>query len=208
MLKVAAVSMTMGKLIAIILVAILASSAVSVGASMMFAVGPEGPKGDTGDTGPQGPKGDTGDTGPQGDVGPQGPPGSGIIYFNKSYTYDNFVALTNSIRNVCNITFIAPVNGTVHVIATAFGACTGNSSGFTFGLGDTATFYDFLAACGPYNDLGDGNSVIYFPATVQGTYDVLAGNTYTFYVLSHSWYTPSTSTKLYSIFVTATLYAE
>lgn len=29
-------------------------------------VGPQGPKGDTGETGPQGPKGDTGETGPQG----------------------------------------------------------------------------------------------------------------------------------------------
>ena len=44
-------------------------------------VGPQGPKGDTGDIGPQGPKGDTGDPGPQGpkgdagDPGPQGPKG-------------------------------------------------------------------------------------------------------------------------------------
>lgn len=42
------------------------------------AEGPQGPKGDTGETGPQGPKGDPGETGPQGpqgDVGPQGEPG-------------------------------------------------------------------------------------------------------------------------------------
>ena len=44
-------------------------------------VGPQGPKGDTGETGPQGPKGDTGKTGPQGpkgdtgETGPQGPKG-------------------------------------------------------------------------------------------------------------------------------------
>ena len=44
-------------------------------------VGPQGPKGDTGETGPQGiqgPKGDTGPagpTGPKGDTGPQGPQG-------------------------------------------------------------------------------------------------------------------------------------
>jgi len=44
--------------------------------------GPQGSKGDTGDTGPQGSKGDTGDTGPQGakgdtgDTGPQGPSGT------------------------------------------------------------------------------------------------------------------------------------
>ena len=37
--------------------------------------GPQGPKGDTGETGPQGPKGDTGAAGPQGATGPQGPAG-------------------------------------------------------------------------------------------------------------------------------------
>ena len=37
--------------------------------------GPQGPKGDTGDTGPQGPKGDKGDTGPQGPKGDTGAPG-------------------------------------------------------------------------------------------------------------------------------------
>ena len=35
-------------------------------------VGPQGPKGDTGDIGPQGPKGDTGDPGPQGPAGADG----------------------------------------------------------------------------------------------------------------------------------------
>jgi len=74
----AAVSLTMGKLIAVIVIAILASSAISVGASMMLAVGPEGPQGETGATGAtglQGLKGDTGDTGPAGVTGPQGAKG-------------------------------------------------------------------------------------------------------------------------------------
>ena len=38
-------------------------------------VGPQGPKGDTGETGPQGPKGDTGETGPQGPAGADGAKG-------------------------------------------------------------------------------------------------------------------------------------
>lgn len=38
-------------------------------------VGPQGPKGDTGDTGPKGDKGDTGEQGPKGDTGAQGPKG-------------------------------------------------------------------------------------------------------------------------------------
>jgi hypothetical protein len=72
----AAISMTMGKLIAVIVIAILASSAIAVGASTMLAVGPEGPQGEQGDTGPQGPKGDSGDTGPEGPAGPTGATGA------------------------------------------------------------------------------------------------------------------------------------
>ena len=91
----------MGKLIAGIVIAILASSAISVGASTMLAVGPQGsegpqgPQGEqgiqglTGDTGSQGPqgatgtqgeKGDKGDTGETGATGPEGPPGNATKY--------------------------------------------------------------------------------------------------------------------------------
>ena len=68
----AEVSITMSKLIAGIIIAILASSAISVGASTMLATGP---KGDTGPQGEQGIQGLTGDTGPQGPIGPQGQQG-------------------------------------------------------------------------------------------------------------------------------------
>ena len=74
----AAVSITMGKLVAGIVIAILASSAIAVGASTMLAVGPEGPEGLQGDTGPQGlagPQGEQGETGPAGATGPAGPAG-------------------------------------------------------------------------------------------------------------------------------------
>lgn len=66
----------MSKFIAVVVIAIVASSAISVGASTMLAVGPQGPEGPKGDTGPQGPKGDTGDAGPQGPAGATGPAGS------------------------------------------------------------------------------------------------------------------------------------
>ncbi len=93
--KVMGISMTM--FIAGVIVAILASSAISTVISTQLAVGPEGPKGDTGDEGPQGdigpqgqqglqgpagPKGDTGEQGPQGpqglqgEQGPEGPTGA------------------------------------------------------------------------------------------------------------------------------------
>lgn len=74
----AAVSITMGKLIAGIVIAILASSVISVGASMMLITGPQGetgeqgPAGATGPAGPAGATGAIGDTGPQGLQGPQG----------------------------------------------------------------------------------------------------------------------------------------
>jgi len=247
----AGISMTIGKLIALGVIAILASSAIAIGASTMLAVGPEGPQGDTGPQGPQGatgeagdtgprgptgpvgPKGSTGDTGPQGiqgatgatgpqgpvgpqgpqgiqgPVGPQGPPGSGIIYYNSSYAYSDYVELSTSLQNVCNITLIAPADGTIHLSATAFGACTGNYSGYTLGLGDTPLSYDYITASGPFDTyISAGTSLIYFPATVQGTYNVLSGVTYTFYVIAHSWSSPSTPTKLHSVFLTATFYAQ
>ena len=74
-------TITTGKLIAGIIIAILASSAVSIGVStqlMTGSQGPEGPAGATGPTGatgPQGPEGPAGATGPTGATGPQGPEG-------------------------------------------------------------------------------------------------------------------------------------
>jgi len=76
--KIAAISVTMGKLIAGIIIAILASSAIAVGASTLLVVGPEGPEGPKGETGPQGPagpQGEQGETGSQGATGPAGPAG-------------------------------------------------------------------------------------------------------------------------------------
>ena len=73
--------------IAVIIVTIIASGAISafistrLAAGLQGPVGPEGPKGETGDTGPQGmqglqgPQGEPGPQGPQGDAGPTGPQG-------------------------------------------------------------------------------------------------------------------------------------
>ena len=70
-----AANLSLAKLVALIVIAILASSAVSIDASTILAVGPQGPDGPQGEQGiqgPQGPKGDTGDTGPQGTAGATG----------------------------------------------------------------------------------------------------------------------------------------
>jgi hypothetical protein len=73
----AAISITMSKLIAIIVIAILVSSAVAAGVSIMIPgpEGPEGPQGEQGPQGTQGEQGETGDTGSQGPAGPAGPTG-------------------------------------------------------------------------------------------------------------------------------------
>ncbi len=86
---------SMTQFIVVVVIAILASSAIAAGISMMIP-GPEGPEGATGPTGATGAKGDTGDTGPAGatgatgdtgstgakgdtgDTGPQGEPGIGF----------------------------------------------------------------------------------------------------------------------------------
>jgi len=100
--------------IAGLIVAVLASSALSTTVATQLAVGPQGPKGDQGDTGSQGPigpqgetgpagpqglKGDVGDTGPQGtqgiqgiqgpkgetgDTGSEGPPGPPAVFVSRS----------------------------------------------------------------------------------------------------------------------------
>jgi hypothetical protein len=72
-IQMTAVSLTMRKLISIMLIAILASSAIAVGASMMLAVGSDGPQGEQGEIGPQGP---AGPQGPQGVAGPAGAAGA------------------------------------------------------------------------------------------------------------------------------------
>ncbi len=64
--------------IAGLVIAILASSALSTAVATQLAVGPTGPKGDEGDPGPQGlvgPQGIQGPQGPEGQQGEQGLPG-------------------------------------------------------------------------------------------------------------------------------------
>ena len=65
-------SITTGKFVAGIIIAILASSVVSIGVSSQIITGPQGPRGDTGAIGPEGSQG------PIGPEGPQGEPGLGV----------------------------------------------------------------------------------------------------------------------------------
>jgi hypothetical protein len=170
------------------------------------AQGVAGPKGDTGSTGPTGPTGATGATGP---VGPQGIPGSGFLYYNNSYTYPSYVQLSNSPKSVCTIKLTAPSNGSIHLVATAFGKSYGNYSSFTFGLGDTLS-YDYVAAAGPMDTYlsASTNSIIFSSVTVQGVYSVTAGQNYTFYAISHTGGAPVTPSELSSVYMSATFYPK
>jgi len=69
-------ALTKKTLIASLVVAVLVASAVSIGASILLAAGPQGPKGDKGDTGEQGQIGETGATGSIGTTGATGPAGA------------------------------------------------------------------------------------------------------------------------------------
>jgi hypothetical protein len=141
--------MTMGKLIAVIVIAILASSAIAVGASTILAVGPRGPEGPQGEQGPQGPKGDTGDvgpagltgatgpqgpagpqgetgaTGPQGPVGPQGPPGA----FNSTYSVSTVTTTSLSFVDIPGMSVSISLANTSHVIIVFSAEAFMSSSG-------------------------------------------------------------------------------
>lgn len=72
-----------------LIIAILASSMVSVGAvtQLPFIKGPKGDKGDKGDTGATGPQGPQGPQGPKGEQGPQGPAGPATTFAKWSLTW-------------------------------------------------------------------------------------------------------------------------
>lgn len=96
----AAVTISMTKFIAGIVIAILASSAISIGVSTQLAAGPQGPEGPKGDTGPHGPAGSTGATEALGAQGPQDEPGIG--FEPTGYISVPAAAFSeNQARNIC-----------------------------------------------------------------------------------------------------------
>ncbi len=66
----APVSITMGKFVAGIVIAILAASAISVGVSTILMTGQQGPQGETRS---------------QGEQGPEGPPGIGVACMHHAH---------------------------------------------------------------------------------------------------------------------------
>jgi len=68
-------TLTTGKFVAGLVIAILVSSAVSIVVSTQLMAGPQGPQGETGPQGPEGPQGPQGEQGPTGDAGTAGAAG-------------------------------------------------------------------------------------------------------------------------------------
>ena len=206
----AAISLTMGKLIAGIVIAIVAASAVSAGVSMLIPgpQGPEGPEGQQGATGPQGPQGETGDTGPAGatgpagpagatgatgakgdkgdtgDTGPQGPQGEQGIQGPPGVTAVNSSSLAEVILDY----YPSLGLGNVTLTAPANGAvhvmltatAMVNNDSATMWLYANATGYNGWTQEGPAVNSALASDMFYCSLTTQGVYTVTEGNTYYF----------------------------
>lgn len=98
---------SMGILIAGIIIAILASSAISIFAvTQLNMLGLKGEKGDTGATGPQGPQGATGPQGLKGDKGDPGTPGTTTVNVAKwNVNWHTFTGAMQPGPSIGNSTF-------------------------------------------------------------------------------------------------------
>ena len=209
----ATVSVSMGKLIAGIVIAIVAASAISIGASTLLAIGPQGPagsegeQGETGDTGargatgPEGPRGATGATGPE---GPQGPPGATVVNYTDIYTTGS---IPNSTTLQGNVSITAPANGTVHLLLTGTVYMRNNNTVY-LGIGDRPTYYNLDYAYAGVFSGGSGLEAFRYSMTSQAVVTGLTqGNTYTFYMLTNRGHDSTDSIRFYNVWLTAVFYA-
>jgi len=166
------VSITMGKFITGIVIAIVAASAISVGVSTMLI------------TRPQGPQGETGPQGLQGEQGPEGPPGTGAIAYNDTYAQTSFGVLTTTPTNLANVTLTAPANGYVHLTLTALARTGGDSTAVILGLGTSINATDLYYT---YAGVTEGAGTLYtlWPMTAQAVVSVTEGNSYTFFATGY-----------------------
>lgn len=198
-------SITQGKFIAGIIVAVVLASAISVGASTMLITGQPGPQGETG---PQGSKGDTGETGPtgptgpagtpgetgaigpqgsqglQGETGPQGPSGVGLIEYNDTYAQSSFGNLDTTPTNLADVALTAPADGYVHLTLTALARTGGDSTAVVLGLGTTIASTDLYYTYAGVTE-GTGTQYTLWPITVQAVVPVSEGNTYAFFATGY-----------------------
>jgi hypothetical protein len=190
------VTVTTGKFVAGIVIAILAASAISVGVCTILITGPQGPQGpagpqgDAGSVGPQGPEGPQGETGPegaqgpQGEQGPEGPPGIGVIEYNDTYAQAYFGVLSTTPTNLADVTLNAPADGYVHLTLTALARTGGDSTAVILGLGTTINSTDLYYT---YAGVTEGTGTLYtlWPITAQAVVSVTEGKSYTFFATGY-----------------------
>ena len=199
--------------IATVVIAVLVSSAVAAGISIMIPgpEGPQGPQGEQGDIGFKGPQGDTGATGATGATGPQGPPGVTAIWSNYTYPYSSMATLSTTPQSVCQVKVTAPANGAVHLLVTANAHTPSYDGGdrtyVQFGLGnrsDQANLY-MLTYVGTYmvsaTDMYTRRSL-----TAQAVVNVTQGTTYDFFAVANEFY-GTTTTSISDVYLTAVFYA-
>ena len=153
------------------------------------ATGPQGPVGATGATGATGPQGPVGATGAQGIQGPQG------INIVNSTKIDNAALDINSNDSleipIGNVTITAPANGVVIVTLNVgyVDMYYNNSCALYLGTSPTSPGWNDLDICiRGTRTPGSTDERVYFDMTAQASYDVLAGNKYTFYATATRYY--------------------
>ena len=210
----AAFSLTMGKLIAVMVIAILASSAISVGVSTMLITGPEGsqgetgPQGEKGETGPAGATGVTGAagaigaSGASGPQGEQGPPGVTVANCTDIGYVSN---VSYSTMEIGTVSITAPANGIVHLLLTGILYTYSNNSCYLdIANGTLSPSLDWT-----YSGMldGPGDERVRFSLTSQAVTNVTQGNTYTYYARCRRSRDDSQQLYLMQVKLTAVFYA-
>ncbi len=156
------------------------------------ATGPTGNTGATGPTGPQGSKGDTGATGATGLQGIQGPPGITVI---NSSIIDDAALDINSNDSIAipigNVTITAPANGAVIVTLNVgyVNMYYNNSCALYLGTSPVSPdWYNLDISIHGSQTSGPTDERVYFDMNAQATYNVVAGNKYTFYATASRYY--------------------
>jgi len=125
--------------------------------------------------GPAGPQGPQGEAGPAGATGPQGPPG--ISTFNYSLGSGS---ITTSYTSLGNVAITAPTNGVVHILLTGDVYTDGNEA-VIIGIANTTNSVN-LGSTYVGHPFGSTSESLRLSFTTQAIVNVVAGNTYTFYI--------------------------
>lgn len=210
----------MTHVIAGIVIAIVVSSAVAAGVSIVIP-GPEGPEGPQGEQGPQGLQGEqgeagetgaTGPTGPagadgadgaDGAVGPQGPPGVTVV--NSTYIGSSG-NVTYGYMELGDVTITAPADGTVHLLLTGNVYFDTDDNTAYLGIGTSPTSLGIGYAYAGFWT-GPGTSEPRLSMTTQAVYDVTEGSTYTFYAVADRGRNDDQYIRFTNVRLTAVFYA-